>query len=67
MKLERIIEAIHRLKETKRTGWLERGVKDPESVASHSYGVAVLTLLIAHEKGLDTLNAVATALLHDLA
>lgn len=67
MRLERIVEAIHRLKEIKRTGWLERGVKDPETVASHSYGVALLTLLIAHQRGLDTLNAVATALLHDLA
>jgi len=63
----RIVEAVLRLKETKRMGWVERGVEDAESVACHSYGLAVLALIEAQQRGLDTLKAVATALLHDLA
>lgn len=63
----RITEAVLRLKETKRMGWVERGVEDAESVACHSYGLAVLALIEAQQRGLDTLKAVATALLHDLA
>jgi len=63
----RIVEAVLRLKETKRRGWVERGIADAESVACHSYGLAVLALIEAQQRGLDTLRAVATALLHDLA
>lgn len=63
----RLIEAVLRLKETKRRGWLERDVPEPESVASHSYGLAVLALLTARERGLDALKAVTIALMHDLA
>ena len=63
----RIVEAVLRLKETKRRGWVERGIADAESVACHSYSLAVLALIEAQQRGLDTLKAVATALLHDLA
>lgn len=63
----RMVEALYRLKETPRSGWVERGVRDSESVASHSYALAVISLLIAHEKGLDISRTVITALLHDLA
>ena len=60
-------EYISRLKELRRTGWIQRGVKDPETVASHSYAVALLTMIIADLRGLDVLDAVRMALIHDLA
>jgi len=60
-------EYIARLKELKRTGWVQRGVSDPETVASHSYAVALLTMMIADLRGLNTLDAVRMALIHDLA
>ncbi|HDJ67040.1 MAG TPA: HD domain-containing protein [Nitrososphaeria archaeon] len=63
----RLHEYISRLKELRRTGWVQRGVKDPETVASHSYAVALLTLITAELKGLDALDAVRMALIHDLA
>lgn len=56
------------LKFTPRTGWLQRGVAQPESVAEHSYGVALLALLVADQTGrLDRGKLLAIALLHDLA
>ena len=56
-----------KLKRLPRTGWVESGIPDPESVADHSFRVALITLVLADRRGLDSLKAVRMALLHDLA
>lgn len=58
-----------RLKETPRAGWPLRGVADPESVADHSFRLALLALVLAPRTGepLDRERCVAMALVHDLA
>lgn len=63
-----IVEALGRLKETPRTGWLDRGIPAcaTESVADHSFGVALLTWLLAPDE-LDRARAIELALIHDLA
>lgn len=56
------------LKWMPRTGWLQRGVPQPESVAEHIFGVALLALLAGDQApGLDRGKLLAIALLHDLA
>lgn len=56
------------LKLLPRTGWLQRGVANPESVAEHTFGVAILALLVAGQHpGLDRAKLLTLALLHDLA
>ncbi|ASJ14715.1 HD domain-containing protein [Thermococcus radiotolerans] len=60
------------LKKLPRTGWLLRGVSNPESIADHSYRVALITLFLADElraKGveIDVERALKIAVLHDLA
>jgi putative hydrolases of HD superfamily len=65
--LERLYGRIHDLKRLTRRGWVVRGVSDPESVADHSYGVALLTLVFAREFELDLGAALSMALVHDLA
>ena len=67
MDLRDLMRSAGKLKELKRTGWVESGVPEPESVADHSYRVALLTMTLSDRKGLDTLKAVRMALLHDLA
>lgn len=62
-----LAEAAYRLKDEPRGGWLLRGVRDPESVADHCWGTALLCLLYAEEAGVDSGRAVAMALIHDLA
>ncbi len=52
------------LKEVSRTGWEEVGI-DGESVADHSYGTALLCLLLAPDD-LDQEKLLKMALLHDL-
>ncbi|HET9015913.1 MAG TPA: HD domain-containing protein [Thermomicrobiaceae bacterium] len=54
------------LKRLRRQGWVDRGVAAPESVADHSYRLALLVLLLAGEAGVDPARALTLALVHDL-
>jgi len=60
---------LHPLDRVPRAGWLLRGVTEPESVASHSHAVALLTHLVceAWPGSFDAGRAVAMALVHDCA
>ncbi len=60
-----LLEALG-LKDVARAGWLRAGVRRPESVAGHSWGVAFLVLALA-PPDLDLRRALAMAILHDLA
>ena len=56
------------LKLLPRTGWLQRGIMHAESIAEHTFGVTLLSLLIGDTiTGLDRGKLLAIALLHDLA
>jgi putative hydrolases of HD superfamily len=56
-----------KLKQLKRQGWIDRGVGQPESVADHSYRVALMTLVIStRDPDIDVERAVRLALVHDL-
>ena len=56
------------LKLLPRTGWLQRGVASAESVAEHTFGVAVLALLVGDTlAGVDRGKLLEIALLHDIA
>ena len=61
---------LMRLKSTPRIGWLLRGVRDVESVAAHSFGVAVIAMLLADRaraRGVEVNveRLLRMALLHD--
>ncbi|MFW6260032.1 MAG: HD domain-containing protein [Spirochaetota bacterium] len=64
--IDAVIDA-YRLKNQARTGWVLRGVSEPESVADHSWGTAYLVLLYAGEAGVDRAAALEVATVHDLA
>lgn len=63
-----LLQHGNQLKRTVRTGWAQRGVPNPESVAAHSYGVAYLSLVLAQQldEHVDLGRLLAMALLHDL-
>ena len=70
-RLAELFAEIMRLKAVPRTGWLLRGVRDVESVADHSYGVAVISLFLAdraRNRGIrvDAERILRMALIHDL-
>jgi putative hydrolase of HD superfamily len=65
------LDELMRLKAVPRLGWLLRGVREVESVADHSFGVAFIAMLLADracERGLqvNVEKVLRMALLHDL-
>ena len=54
------------LKRVKRSGWWIAGVKDPESVAEHSFRTAVIAYILAQLEGADPEKATLMALFHDI-
>lgn len=60
----------NKLKWTDRRGWVEKvfvKTNDAESVADHCYQMALMSMVLADMKGLNSSKAVKIALLHDLA
>lgn len=49
-----------------RSGWLLAGIKNPESVAEHSFRVGVLAYVIATLEGANADRAAALGLFHDM-
>jgi putative hydrolases of HD superfamily len=58
---------IGHLKHQKRTGWWRMGVRDPESVAEHSYRTAVIGYILAALEQADPEKTAALCLFHDTA
>lgn len=53
------------LKHTRRTGWWMAGVRDPESVAEHSWRTSLIASIIASLEGADPARAAFLAVWHD--
>ena len=59
---------VSELKKVPRKGWINKvGIKHPESVADHSYGTAIMAMVLSDSKKLDTEKILKMALLHDVA
>jgi len=56
---------LGQLKRSKRTGWWLPGVKDPESIAEHSYRTAVIGHLLAVLEGADPARTALLCRFHD--
>lgn len=57
---------VQKLKTTPRSGWLRFDIEKPESIAAHSYGVALLAWVLSKGKDLDSEKMIKMALVHDL-
>jgi len=62
------LKTVGRSKRLLRSGWVREKVKDPESVAEHSFRVGVLAMIFADKLGykLNKEKLMKMALLHDL-
>lgn len=66
--LLRFVRTIGRLKTLRRQGWIDRGVREPESVADHSFRLALMVWVLAQRRpDLDATRAMLLALVHDAA
>jgi putative hydrolase of HD superfamily len=54
------------LKKIKRSGWWVAGIKDPESVAEHSFRCAIIAHWMAHQENADPYRSVMMALFNDI-
>lgn len=60
-------KVIGRLKIVKRSGWVSQvDIKDPESVADHSFRCAIIAMCIGNLTDVNTEKLVQMTLLHDL-
>jgi len=57
---------LKKLKKMPRTGWVLRGVKNPETVAEHTFGLAFLSWILGSETELNISKLIKIALSHDL-
>ncbi|MFD5618215.1 HD family hydrolase [Streptomyces yangpuensis] len=61
----RFLYEVGTLKNTARTGWWMAGVKQPESVAEHSWRTSLIASIIAKLEGADPARAAFLAVWHD--
>jgi putative hydrolase of HD superfamily len=60
--------AAGKLKKVERRGWIvSGGIKNPESVADHSFRMSIIGAYLSDLQGLDTSKVIRMCLIHDLA
>jgi len=64
---ESLFRAAGALKTVKRKGWLKAGIEDRESVADHSFRMAVIGAYLSAGMNLDSAKTIRMCLIHDLA
>ncbi|XP_020583283.1 HD domain-containing protein 2 [Phalaenopsis equestris] len=57
----------HRLKTTKRKGWVNHGIKGAESIADHMYRMALMALISGDLPGVNRERCIKIAIVHDIA
>ncbi|KAF8903425.1 HD domain-containing protein [Gymnopilus junonius] len=60
------IHILERLKTQKRTGWVDHGIPNAESISDHMYRMSILAML-SEDPNLDVSKCVMMAVVHDLA
>ncbi|MBI4170751.1 MAG: HD domain-containing protein [Candidatus Aenigmarchaeota archaeon] len=64
--LIKFLYEVSALKRIKRSGWWLEGIKDPETVAEHSYRTVMLGYILAKMEGADVDKVVKMCLFHDM-
>ncbi len=64
--LELILE-LYKMKSIRRKGWIDFGIKNAESIAEHSFLLALLAYILGKKKNLDVDKLVKMAIFHDIA
>ncbi|KAF9154803.1 HD domain-containing protein 2 [Linnemannia schmuckeri] len=62
------LHIVEKLKRTKRTGWINHGIKPAESIADHMYRMGIMAMLIDEKTaGVNKDRCIKMAIVHDLA
>jgi len=65
-KIAEFLHEVGQLKMVKRSGWWLAGVKEPESVAEHSFRTAILGYVLAKKENANPEKVMKMLLFHDL-
>ncbi len=65
-KLIKFIIAVGKVKKVDRKGWVLRGIKKPESLASHSFRSALMAWVFSSRRRMNQEAAILMAVTHDL-
>ena len=57
---------VGKLKKIPRRGWVLRGVKNPETIAAHTFRMAIFAWLLGQKKKLNINKIIKISLIHDL-
>ena len=66
MKLIEFFKVIGKLKNIKRTGWVNHNIPNPESVAEHSFRTSIMAMILAPKVEADVNKSVKMSLIHDI-
>ncbi|KAK9849948.1 hypothetical protein WJX84_009817 [Apatococcus fuscideae] len=58
---------LQKLKITKRTGWIRKGVPQPESISDHMYRMSMMGIIAGGQAGTQQDRCVKMAIVHDVA
>ncbi|KVH93727.1 HD domain-containing protein [Cynara cardunculus var. scolymus] len=61
------LSLCHRLKSTKRAGWVKRDIRGPESIADHMYRMGLMALIASDAPGVNRDKCIKMAIVHDIA
>ncbi|KAL8493136.1 hypothetical protein ACS0TY_024374 [Phlomoides rotata] len=61
------LSLCHRLKTTKRAGWIRKEVQEPESIADHMYRMGLMALIASDIPGVNRERCMKMAIVHDIA
>jgi putative hydrolase of HD superfamily len=67
MNMMEFLKTVNCLKFLRRSGWVNRGVSNPESVADHAFMTILMCYVLGRKKGLDMEKLLKMAVVHDLA
>ncbi|KAI9282266.1 HD domain-containing protein 2 [Sporodiniella umbellata] len=62
----RFLHVIENLKRTKRTGWLDSGIKGAESISDHMHRMGIMAMLV-NDPTINRDRCIKMAIVHDLA
>lgn len=67
-KIIKFFSEVGKLKDIKRRGWIIRDIKNPESIADHSFRAALMGWILAEKSGrkLNISKLLKMAIVHDL-
>ena len=65
-KIIRFFEEVNSLKRIKRSGWIVDKVKNPESVAEHSFRTALMCIFLGRGRNLNMERLLKMVLIHDI-